>query len=72
MDIRLSESLQRALDAQQDAPLRVVDPRTNIVYVLLPAEDFESIREILDDEKRQRAVHAVALRNAVGRMNEDP
>jgi hypothetical protein len=68
MDIQLSESLQRALDTQQEEPLRVVDPRTNVVYVLLRAEEFESIREILEDEKRQKDIRAVALRNAVGRM----
>jgi hypothetical protein len=70
MTICLSEPLQQALDAQQGEPLRVVDPRTNVVYVLLRAEEFESIREILEDEKRQKAIRTVALQNAVGRMSE--
>ena len=34
--------------------------------------DYESIRELLEDERRQQAIHGVALRNAAGRMNEAP
>jgi hypothetical protein len=72
MIIQLSEPLQRALDTQPEEPLRVVDPRTNVTYVLLRAEEFETIREILEDERQQKKIRASGLRNAVGRMNEDP
>ena len=72
MIMQLTESFQQASDAQQDQPLRLVDPRTNITYVLLRAEDYENIREILEDEKRQKKIRTVGLRNAVGRMNEVP
>jgi hypothetical protein len=72
MLMQLTEPFQQAIDALQDQPLRVVDPRTNITYVLLRAEDYENIREILEDEKRQKIIRAVGLRNAVGRMNEEP
>jgi hypothetical protein len=72
MTIQLTEQQQRALDSTEAAPPQVVDPRTNAAYVLIPADEYETVREILEDERRQRAIHAVALRNAVGRMNEAP
>jgi hypothetical protein len=72
MSIQLTPQQQQALDTQKDSPPRVIDPRTNTTYILLPEMDYESIRELLEDERRQHAVHAVALRNAAGRMNDTP
>jgi hypothetical protein len=71
MSIELTEPQQRAMDAESGLP-RVVDPRTNAQYLLIPAEDFEVIREALKDDRRQRAVRQVGLRNAAGRMEEEP
>ena len=71
MPIELTVSQQQALDSQ-DQPVDVVDPRTRTRYVLIRAEDFESVREILEEERRQQAIRAVGLRNAVGRMHDDP
>jgi hypothetical protein len=72
MDIQLTPQQQQALDAQENRPPRVIDPRTNTAYVLVPEVDYEAIQELLDDERRQRAIHAIALRNAVGRVNDVP
>ena len=72
MDIQLTPQQQQALDTQEDRPPRVIDPRTNIAYILVPEVDYEAIRELLDDERWQQAIHAVALRNAAGRMNDVP
>ncbi len=72
MSIQLTPQQQQALDSQEDSPPRVVDPRTNIGYILVREADYESIRELLEDERRQAAIHAVAVRNAAGRMNEAP
>jgi hypothetical protein len=71
MNIELTEQQQQALDTVRDQPPRVLDPRTNAAYVLIPAEEYERIRAVLENEKRQQAIHAIALRNAVGRMNEE-
>ena len=71
MSIELTDQQQHAVDALGEEPARLVDPRTNAAYVLLPAEIYESVREILDDEKQQKALRSVGLRNAIGRMNED-
>lgn len=72
MTIRLTEQQQRDLDSAGVTPPQVIDPRTNTSYVLVPAAEYEVVREMLEDELRQRAVREVALRNAVGRMNEAP
>ena len=71
MNIELTDQQQRALDAYGSDPARLVDPRTNAAYVLLPVDVYESVREILEDDKQQRAIRSVGLRNAVGRMNEE-
>ncbi len=72
MSIQLTPQQQQALDAQEDSPLRVIDPRTSTTYILVPEVDYEAVRELLEDERRQQAIHAVALRNAAGRMDEAP
>ena len=72
MDIHLTPQQQQALDTQEDRPPHVIDPRINTAYILVPEVDYEAIRELLDDERRQQAIHAVALRNAAGRMNDVP
>jgi len=72
MDIQLTPQQQQALDTQKDRHPRVIDPRTNTAYILVPEVDYEAVRELLEEERRQQAIHAVALRNAMGRMNETP
>ncbi len=70
MTIELTAEQQRALDSQAGTPPRVIDPRTNATFVLVPAEDYESIREIFEEEKRRKTIARIALRNAAGRMGE--
>jgi hypothetical protein len=72
MSIQLTPQQQHELDAGGANPLRVIDPRTNAAYVLVPEADFEAVRELLEEERRQQVIHAVALRNAVGRMDAAP
>ena len=72
MSIQLTPQQQRALDIQEDGPPRVIDPRTNTTYILVREMDYEAAQELLDDERRQQAIHAVALRNAAVRVNEVP
>lgn len=72
MPIRLTEQQQRALDSPDAQPPQVVDPRTNEAYVLIPLTEYETVREIVEDERRQRAIRDVALRNAGRRADEAP
>jgi len=72
MSIELTPQQQQALDTKAESPSRVIDPRTNTTYILLPEVDYESIRELLEEERRQQVIHAVALRNAAGRIDDTP
>ena len=72
MTMTLTPQQQQELDAAGAEPAQLVDPRTNAGYVLVPAADYESVCELLRDEREQRAIRAVGLRNAVGRMGEKP
>jgi hypothetical protein len=72
MSIQLTPQQQKVLDSQEEGPPRVIDPRTNTSYILLREVDYESIRELLEDERRQKAIHALALRNAAGRIDDIP
>ncbi len=72
MSIQLTSQQQQALDTQKDSPPRVIDPRTNTQYVLVSEMDYESIRELLEDDRRQQAIGAAALRNAAGRIDDTP
>jgi hypothetical protein len=63
--IPLTEQQQHALDAVA-APPRLIDPRINATFVLIPEADYEAVREALEDDRRQRAIRRVGLRNAAG------
>ena len=72
MQIELTPEQQAALDHEGRSPQRVVDPRTHTAYVLVPEGEYEMMRELLEDDQREQAIHAVALRNAADRLNEIP
>jgi hypothetical protein len=70
MHIELTPEQQEVLDHQGRSPQRVVDPRTHTAYVLVPENEYAMMREILEDERREQTIHAVALRNAADRLDE--
>ena len=72
MTIQLTEEQQQAMDTAGATPPQVVDPRTSAAYVLIPVDDYEIVREILRDERQQKAIRTVALWNAAGRIEEEP
>jgi hypothetical protein len=72
MSIELTVQQQQALDVQAENPPRVIDPRSNAAYYLIAASEYEAVREALEEDRRQTVIHAVGLRNAVGRMTEEP
>jgi hypothetical protein len=72
MSIELTPEQQQALDNQGRSPQRVIDPRTDTAYILVPEVEYEAMRELLEDERREQVMHAVALRNAASRLDEAP
>jgi Fe2+ or Zn2+ uptake regulation protein len=67
VNIVLSREQQQAIDQSPEHLLRLTDPRTSVAYVLMPADQYESVRDVLEDERLQQTVRRVALRNAAAR-----
>jgi hypothetical protein len=72
MSVALSQEQQQAIDQSPEHLLCLTDPRTSAAYVLMPAAQYESVRDVLEDERLQRTVRQVALRNAAARAGEEP
>jgi hypothetical protein len=72
MSITLTPQQLHDLDSEAGGAPRAVDPRSNTAYVLVPEVEYETVREVLDDERQQQAIRVVGLRNAAGRMEESP
>lgn len=71
MTIQLTEEQAEELSQNSQSPLSVVDPRTNALWYLIPASDYQTVQALLEEERQQKAIHAVGLRNATARLNED-
>lgn len=50
MTPKLSNEQRRAIDEQHGGPVFVVDGDTQEQYVLLPAETYQKIRALIDDD----------------------
>lgn len=48
--MHLTEEQHRAIEAAQGRPVEIVDPRTNRIYVLVPAEEYQRVRELRSHE----------------------
>ena len=72
MSIQLTVQQLQVLDASEQGLPRLTDPRNNVSYVLVSEAEYEAVRDVLEDERRQRSIRAMALRNAIGRMGEVP
>ena len=56
MSAELTQSQLKALDACAEFPPRVVNPRTNETFVLIPAEMYERVHAILADEDEIQSI----------------
>lgn len=70
--IPLTPQQLQSIDAESESHPRMIDPRTKTAYVLISEVEYESVREMLEDEHRQRAIDEIASRNAIGRLSESP
>ncbi len=52
----ITPELKAAVERAGDEPIRLEDPQTRQTYVLLKADDYERIKEILGDDWRQAAI----------------
>ncbi len=68
--IELTEQQRQAvLDGQ---PVELTPAEIGRKVVLLRADAYEEIREILQEERTRKALSTVAGRNAAARMSEEP
>jgi len=65
MTIELTQQQQQAIDNAGDEPVSVIDPRTKTEYIMVPAVDYDSVREALEDDRIQRAIRSTAHTNAI-------
>jgi len=70
MTIELTDQQRQAVSRGE--AVCVAAPEVGGNVVLLRAEDFESIRELLEDERQQKAFRAAGLRSASRWMKENP
>ena len=71
MAIELTKDQQAQLDKETHAPAPVRDPRGNVEYVLVPAETYEQMLEIVEDDAEQRALRRAAARATARRLSDD-
>ena len=67
----LPSELQDMVEQSGDIPVRVVDPRTQRVYVLIADEQFDRLRSLLDTGPLSLDQQRVALRDAGQRAGWD-
>jgi hypothetical protein len=72
MTIELTPQQLQVLYGGEHRVPRVVDPRNNASYVLVSEAEYETVREVLEDERRQQGIRKVALPNAIARMGDAP
>ena len=71
MTIHLTDAQAQSLRQDNTSPLSVIDPQTNALWYLVSASDYETVREILEDERKQKAIRKVGIRNAGARLGEE-
>ena len=64
--IALTKELQQAVQEADEQPIRLVDPRTNLEYVVLPAEIFDRVQHVFYDANPLRIEEQRALLVKVG------
>jgi hypothetical protein len=68
MIIELTPLQQQALDNSHGVPVLVVDPRTNAIYVLVPADAAVTVTP--DDKQVQTATRSIGMQNATRRAKD--
>jgi hypothetical protein len=70
----LADDQRQALDAQGGSPVYVVDAKTNARYVLLRAEQYESLRGLLADGEHvdPRELYPLTAKSAAAAGWDDP
>src|SRR5262245_39216346 len=65
MTLPLTEEQRRAVAANQGEPVRLIDPKTNALFVLMRADDYERVRPLLEDDFDIRDAYAAQFASAM-------
>lgn len=71
MKIELTPDQQQHLENASEHPVNVHDPRSKTDYVLVPTEEYEQLREIVEDDIEQRALRRAAARTLAKRLADN-
>jgi hypothetical protein len=66
--INLTPELQQAIEQAGDSPVEIADPQTNTAYVLVRAEVYRRMQELLDEEEDRRERDALLARSRKNRL----
>ena len=71
MGFELTPDQQKQLDAAGDAPVNVRDPRGQAEYILIPADQYEQMLGVIEDDTEQRALRRAGARALSARLSAD-
>ncbi|HJT35230.1 MAG TPA: hypothetical protein VJ783_24610 [Pirellulales bacterium] len=63
---QLTQEQSSAVRAAEETPVRMVDPDTNIEYVLLRADVYERVRHLFDDSEADAFLAQIESAAAAG------
>jgi len=72
MTLPLTEEQGRAAVASTEGPLRLIDPNTNTLFVLLRAEDYERVCALVDQDFDIRETYSAQFASAMRAGWGDP
>jgi hypothetical protein len=68
----LTEEQSQAVATHTDEPLRLIDPKTNEVYVLLRADVYDRLRSLLEEDYDIQDTYAAQFASAMRAGWGDP
>jgi hypothetical protein len=72
MTLPLTEEQRRAATVHSREPVRLIDPKTHEIFVLLRVSDYERIRAFLEDDFDIRDTYAAQFASAMRAGWADP
>lgn len=71
MKIELTPGQQEQLDRAEETPVGGYDPRDQSDYFLVPAEQYEQMLEVIEDDVEQRALRHAGARTLANRSADE-
>ena len=71
MKIELTPDQQEQLDRAGERPVSVHDPRNQSDYILVPADQYEQMLEVVEDDLEQRALRRAGAKTLAKRLADE-